>query len=447
MSDRLRTIVKRNGETAPFDREKIAVAIYKSAAAVGGHDRALTERLTDKVIAALEATYSEDLSPTVEEIQDVVERILIKSGHAKTAKSYILYRYERAQMRSRRRAERIEYLPYKSMWQALDWAVEHRCNTIEGLNNSIRAGRLAELIEAADSRYESILDGAAAAILERRDDLRFIIVAGPSSSGKTTTTHKLMHRLEAAGTHVIPLSLDNYFFDLELHPRDESGDYDFETPEALDLPLINEHLAELDAEHAIDLPIYDFRTGVRTGETTRFEPAPGSLILLDTLHGLYDGLTESVPDEHKFKIYIETISQMRGPTDRYVRWTDIRLLRRMIRDSKFRAYSPERTILHWHYVRRSELKHIIPHQGAADYQVNSALAYELPFLKRHLGHHLPPFLEKWRDDAAHLDGYLRAKRISELFASLVDVDEADEELLQPTSLLREFIGGGAYDIH
>lgn len=447
MSDRLRKIVKRSGETAPFDREKIAIAIYKSAAAVGGHDRALTERLTDKVVSALEATYPEDLSPTVEEIQDVVERVLIKNGHARTAKSYILYRYARAQMRSRRLAEQVEYVPYKAMWQALDWAVEHGCNTVEGLNEIIRAGRLSHLIEASDARYESILDGAAEAILERRDDLRFIIVAGPSSSGKTTTTHKLMHRLEAAGTHVIPLSLDNYFFDLELHPRDASGDYDFETPEALDLQLINRHLAELDAGRGVDLPVYDFRTGKRTSETTRFEPAKGSVILLDTLHGLYDGLTASVPDEHKFRVYIETLSQMKGPTGRYVRWTDIRLLRRMIRDSKFRAYSPERTILHWHYVRRSELKHIIPHQSSADYQVNSALAYELPFLERHLGAFLPPFLDKWRDDETHLDGYLRAKRISELFASLVDVTAEDEELVPPTSLLREFIGGGAYDIH
>jgi uridine kinase len=331
------------------------------------------------------------------------------------------------------------------MWHALDWAVEHGCHTVSKLNRIIRDGRLPWLIEKADASYESLLDSAAAAISERRDELRFIIVAGPSSSGKTTTTHKLMQRLESQDLHVIPLSLDNYFFDLELHPKDEFGDYDFETPEAMDLTLINEHLAELDAGRGIDVPVYDFRTGKRTGEATRFAPEKGSLILLDTLHGLYEGLTASIPDGHKFRLYTETISQLKDNSGRYIRWTDIRLLRRMIRDSKFRAYSAERTLLHWHYVRRSELKHIIPFQASADYQVNSALPYELPFLKLHLFEDLPPFLEKWRGDEKRLDGYIRARRIHDLFAAIEDAD--DDSAVPPTSLLREFIGGGAYDIH
>ncbi|MGB5660060.1 MAG: ATP cone domain-containing protein [Thermoanaerobaculia bacterium] len=439
------SVVKRNGEVAPFDREKITVAIYKAAAAVGGHDRELTEQLSDEVIAALSATYSDDSPPTVEEVQDVVERVLIKAGHAKTAKAFIVYRHERAKMRSRLRARQVEYIPYRTVWQALDWAVSHECNTVEKFNALIREGRLLNLITEADRRYESMLEGAASAILERRDELRFIIVAGPSSSGKTTTTHKLGALLEAEGLHVIPLSLDNYFFDLELHPKDEFGDYDFETPEAMDLSLVNEHLAQLDRGSGIDMPIYDFRSGKRVEETNRFEPEPGSLILLDTLHGLYGGLTASVPDEHKFRLYLETISQLKTAGGRYARWTDIRLLRRMVRDHQYRAYSPEKTILHWHYVRRSELKHIIPNQAMADFQVNTALAYELPFLKQHLFSHLPDFLDKWRDDAKRLDGYIRARRIFDLLDSIEDV--ADDSLVPPTSLLREFIGGSAYEVH
>lgn len=441
----IETVVKRSGEVVPFDREKITVAIYKAAASVGGHDKALSEGISDKVIAALSATYSEDDPPTVEEVQDVVERVLIKAGHAKTAKAYILYRAARAKMRTQKEIARVEYLPYKAMYQALDWAVEHDCHTISRLNHIIRDGRMSWLIEKADERYESILDGAAQAILERRDDLRFIIVAGPSSSGKTTTTHKIMHRLEASGVHVIPMSLDNYFFDLELHPQDEFGDYDFETPEAMDLPLINEHLAELDRGGGIEMPVYDFKTGKRTDRTTHFEPEPGTLILLDTLHGLYGGLTESVPDQHKFRLYIETISQLKDNTGRYTRWTDIRLLRRMIRDANFRAYSPEKTLLHWHYVRRSELKHIIPYQSSADFHVNGALAYELPFLKLHLMLYFEPFLEEWRGNEKRLDGYIRARRIHDLLASIEDVD--DDSAVPDSSLLREFIGGGAYDIH
>ena len=168
MTTSLSSVVKRNGEVASFDREKITVAIYKSAAAVGGHDRALTEELSDAVIAALSATYSDDSPPTVEEVQDVVERVLIKAGHARTAKAFILYRHERAKMRSKLRARRVEYIPHRTMWQALDWAVEHECNTVEKFNSLIADGRLSGLIAAADRRYESMLEGAANAILERR---------------------------------------------------------------------------------------------------------------------------------------------------------------------------------------------------------------------------------------------------------------------------------------
>lgn len=439
------TIVKRAGEVIPFDREKIQVAIYKASAALGRHDRELAERLTADVLEALAATYTDELPPTVENIQDVVERVLIRSGQAAMAKAYIVYRHERARMRSGTRASRAENLPYKAMWQALDWAVEHDCHTVARLNATIREGRLPELIGASEERYDAMIAEAAETVLALRDELKFIIVAGPSSSGKTTTTHKLSERLEAEGLHVVPMSLDHYFFDLELHPTDEFGDYDFETPEALDLQLINRHLAEIDAGRAIDMPVYSFEEGRRLDETMRFEPQPGSLILLDTLHGLYADLTASVPDSHKLRIYIETISQLKDDEGRYMRWTDIRLLRRMIRDTLSRGYEPERTILHWHYVRRSELKHIIPHQSLADVHVNGALPYELPFLKLHLFHYLPAFLEKWREDEKRLDGYIRARRVHDLLASLETA--ADDSLVPQDSLLREFIGGSPYKLH
>ncbi len=439
------SIVKRSGEGVPFDREKIVVAIYKAGAATGSHDRDRAERLADQVIESLAATYTGDFPPTVEDIQDVVERTLIRSGHTEIAKAYIVYRYERARLRSLEGSQRLENIPYKAMWQTLDWSVDHGCHTIAGLNRIIEGGELPALIVAADRRYESILDAAAEEILARRAELRFVIVAGPSSSGKTTTMVKLGQRLEAAGLHVIPMPLDNYFFDLELHPKDEFGDYDFETPEALDLNLINEHLAAIDAGRGIEMPVYDFPTGRRLDETVHFEPEPESLVLLDNLHGLYAELTASVPQGRKFKLYIETIAQLKNAEGRYTRWTDIRLLRRMIRDARFRAYTPERTLLHWHYVRRSELKHIIPFQGLADFTVASALAYELPFLKLHLFAELTGFLERWRRDERRLDGYLRARRVHGLLDSITDVE--DDSTVPPTSLLREFIGGSAYDLH
>lgn len=437
-------VVKRTGEVVPFDPQKIEVAVYKATAAVGGHDRDLARRATRQVVEALGRLEPEERPPTVEEIQDRVERVLIERGAAEVAKAYIVYRHERAKMRDRTRRGQVEHIPYRAMWQALDWAVEHGCHTVGGLNAIVRSGRLGELVEAADRRYEAMLDGAAAAILERREELHFVIIAGPSCSGKTTTTHKLSRRLESAGVHVLPLSLDNYFYDLELHPKDERGDYDFETPEALDLALINEHLAALDAGETIEMPVYDFKTGRRRRETESFAPREGSLILLDTLHGLYAGLTESVPDAHEFRLYIETISQLKSDDGRYVRWADLRLLRRMVRDARSRGYDAERTILHWHYVRRSELKHIIPYQGSADYQVNGALPYELPVIKRRVLSRLERFLERRGDDAGHLDGAIRARRVRDLLASIEGVD--DDSLVPDDSLLREFIGGSAYGV-
>ncbi|MCP4204623.1 MAG: response regulator SirA [bacterium] len=448
MSSSVGSIVKRTGKVVAFDRDKIAIAVYKAGASVGHHDRDLADAVTQKVVEAVGATYSSDLPPTVENIQDIVERALIKSAHPKAAliaRAYNTYRYERAQIRALTESAKIDNIPYKMMWHALDWNVEHDCHTVDKLNRIVRSGKLPDLIGAAERSYDAMIEGAAKAVLERKDELRFVIVAGPSSSGKTTTTMKLLEHLESHDVHVIPMSLDNYFFDLELHPKDEFGDYDFETPEALDLRLINRHLAEVDAGRPVEMPTYDFKTGKRTGETTRFEPEPGSLVLLDNLHGLYGGLTESVKAEHKFKIYIETVSQLKNVSGQYIRWTDIRLLRRMLRDSQFRAYPPEKTILHWHYVRRSELKHIIPNQGSADFKVNSALPYELPFLKHRLFEYLPGFLEKWRGNQKRLDGYIRARRIQDLLESIEDV--ADDSMVPPTSLLREFLGGSAYEVH
>ncbi len=441
----LSTLVKRTGEVVPFDRDKIRLAIYKATAAVGRHDDALADRTTRQVLEALAEAYSEDEAVTVEDVQDLVERVLIRSGEADLAKAYILYRHERSRLRSGRRTAGKGNIPYKAMWQALDWAVDHGCHTVAALNRTIEEGRLPDLIDASERRYADEIAQAAESLLARRDEVRFLIVAGPSSSGKTTTTHKIAERLSEEGIPAVPLALDNYFFDLELHPGDEFGDRDFETPEALDLTLINEHLAQLDAGDPISMPIYDFKTGNRRETTVPFEVPAGSVIVLDTLHGLYDGLTASVPESRKFRLYIETISQIKDESGRYVRWTDLRMLRRMSRDALFRGYSPEKTILHWHYVRRSELKHIIPHQGNADLHVNGALAYELPFLKQRCFAELPSFLERWQDDDRRLDGYIRAQRVYDLLESIADV--AGESAVPDDSVLREFIGGGSLDVH
>ena len=436
-------VIKRNGEIVPFDRTKILNAIYKAAAAIGGHDRPLSEKLAGLVVNALIAQGG---TPSVEEIQDRVERVLIENGHARTAKAYILYRDERARLRRAKGGRSIsrDDVPYKAMWRTLVWNLEHDCHTTAGLSAQIRAGRLPELVAAAEAAYDAQVRDAAQSILDSRERTRMVIIAGPSSSGKTTATCKVSDQLRAAGLEPVPLNLDNYFFDLHLHPRDERGDYDFETPEALDLPLINEHLAALLAGREVAMPIYDFKLGHRRQERVPMQLRPGQVLLLDTLHGLFDGLSASVPEDLKFRLYIETVLQLRDAAGRWVRWTDLRLLRRMMRDAAHRNCDPESTILHWHYVRRGELKHIIPHLGRADAVINGALPYELAILKRHLAPHFALWLDSWPRDAAFADARGRAERIHAL---LQEIAPADDTAVPPTSVLREFIGGSAYKVH
>jgi uridine kinase len=440
---RVTHVIKRNGDLVPFDRNKITTAIYKAAAAIGGHDRALSERLTARVIERIERQGG---TPSVEEIQDLVERVLIEAGHARTAKAYIVYRSERARLRRAKagRPAGSDDVPYRAMWRALVWNLEHDVHTVAGLNRAVTGGAWPQLVADAEAAYDADVAGAAAEIQAARDRVRLVIIAGPSSSGKTTATCKLTQSLQAAGLEVVPLNLDNYFFDLHLHPRDEAGDYDFETPEALDLPLVNEHLAALLAGREIAMPVYDFKLGRRHPDRVPLRLGDGQVLLLDTLHGLFDGLTASVADEVKFRLYVETVLQLRDDGGRWVRWTDLRLLRRMMRDAAHRNYDPERTLLHWHYVRRGELKHIIPHVGRADAVINGALPYELPILKRYLGDRFAPWIAAWSDDPRRADAVARATRLRQLLDSLV---AADDHCVPATSVLREFIGGSAYKVH
>ena len=448
----IKQVIKRTGAVVPFTKERIINAIYRAAVAVGGRDRATAERLADQVVAELEAHPDPQYIPTVEEIQDVVERTLIRAGHARTAKAYILYREERAlrrQQQARQAARVHDNIPWKKLWEALDWAVSHRLHTVEQLNARIARGEFAEIVRECDHAYHDDITCAAELIRERREgaqqrQVRIIIVAGPSSSGKTTTTIKLSHLLGKAGLSLVPLSVDHYFYDLDKHPKDEFGDYDYETPQALDLALINEHLFRLLAGEEVRIPFYDFATGRRHDEHSPMRLAPHELILIDSLHGLYPPMTGDIDGEQKFAIYIEPLLQMKGPDDAYIRWTDLRLMRRMVRDAAFRHYAPQQTLEHWHYVRTSELRNIIPYANTADYVVNSALPYELPVMKRRLFEPFADWCEAYRDDPLRIDACQRAERVHRLLDAVIDIDADQEAAIPPDSLLREFIGGSCY---
>jgi uridine kinase len=442
----IKHIAKRDGTIAEFDQDRITTAIYKAAASVGGHDKNLSRRLSNEVVKVLDEAYPPPDMPTVEEIQDVVEKVLIENGHAKTAKAYIVYRENRRRLREQhgKGKEGKSPLPYRLMYENLLWNLEHRCETIDRLNDRIADGSFPLLIKDADKAYTEGVHRAAEAIASR-DGIKLIIVAGPSSSGKTTTTAKLAIRLKELGVDTVLLNLDHYFFDLEDHPKDEYGDYDFETPEALDMRLINKHLKTLIEGGTVRMPYYDFKVGRRELDANEISIGPEQVILIDTLHGLYGPLTQSVDDQLKYKVYIETVYILKDQEQNFLRWTDIRLLRRMVRDHASRGYDPKQTIGHWHYVRRSELKHIIPFINDADYVLNGALPYELPFHKKFSYRHFPKFIREWAHDPKRRDALIRAERIHRL---LTQVDPYEDESVVPgDSLLREFIGGSIYKLH
>jgi len=445
MNTRFTQVVKRTGAIVPFTPERITNAIYRAAVAVGGHDRATAEKLTSQVIAYMEERMPPDHIPTVEEIQDAVEKILIENGHAKVAKAYILYRDERARARQAKAtlsARPLGNIPWRKIWYVLDWSVEHGVHTVDALNERIARGEFTDIVRESEAAYEQDLENAAELIKARRDQIKVVIIAGPSSSGKTTTTIKLGLRLQHMGLKLVALNVDNYFFDLALHPRDEFGDYDFETPQALDLELINEHLAALIRGEEIQVPQYDFKTGTRRPTTTPMRLRENEIVLIDSLHGLYPGMMRAISDEHKFKLYIETLLQMKGRDGEYVRWTDLRLMRRMLRDAVHRSYDPQRTLEHWHYVRSSEKRHIIPYVNTCDYIINGALAYELPVFRPRLIDHFARWSTQYDDDPQRQDAMMRAKRVYALLQTVTPVE--DDSAIPASSLLREFIGGSCY---
>lgn len=441
-------VIKRNGTKVPFTPVRITNAIYRAAVAVGGRDQETAQKLTDEVVHYLERSFSGDTFPNVEDVQDAVEKILVENGHTKVAKAYILYRDERARMRARRKDQTIqpsENIPWAKIWQVLDWASAHDLHTIERYNQRVRAGDICDIVRESEMFYEEDIKITARMVLERRDKVKIVLITGPSSSGKTTSTIKLGNILQQNNINLVTLNVDHYFFNLEDHPKDEFGDYDYETPQALDLELISNHLVDLIAGKEVKIPFYDFKTGKRTLDHTPMKLHENEVILIDSLHGLYPAMTAGVEEDRKFKLFLEPLLQMKDENGKYIRWTDIRLMRRMLRDAAYRALDPESTLKHWHYVRTSELRNIIPNINRADYIINSAMPYEISIYKPKLISHFEKWPQKFKDDPLREDAYQRSVRVLELLKKIEPV--TDDSIVPSDSVLREFIGGSSLKYH
>ena len=446
MTNKITHVIKRSGAIVPFNQERIANAIYRAVVAVGGRDKETANALSDQVVEILNQKFSAERNPHIEDIQDVVEKVLIENGHAKVTKEFILYRDEAAKRKEaevRHHSKQNENIPWAKIWRNLDWAVSHNLHTVEALNERIARGEFAHIVHESENLYEDDVSLAAELIIERLDNLRMVMISGPSSSGKTTTTIKLEQKLIKKGFKFKVLNVDHYFFDLELHPKDEFGDYDFETPQSLDLQLINEHLLKLSNGEKVLIPSYDFKSGTRTLNVTPMKLEKDELLLIDSLHGLYPDFSRDISLNKKFKLYLEPLLQMKGPNGKYIRWTDIRLIRRMLRDSVHRAYNPQQTLEHWHYVRSSEMRNIIPYNNSADFIINSGMPYELPLYSHRLLNNFAEWEKKFQGDPLKADAYERSARVFEVLKTITPV--ADDSPVPGDSVMREFIGGSKLD--
>ena len=435
-------VIKRSGAIVSFKKERISNAIFRAAVAVGGRDKKAADKLANKVIEILNKKYTQGINPHIEDIQDVVEKVLIKNGRSRVAKAYILYRNSNVQRRKEKALKASspsESIPWHKIWKILDWSVSNNLHTIEAINKRVENGEFPHIVHESETAYTEEVAMAGELISNRIDKLKIVLITGPSSSGKTTTTIKLEEHLTKLGFKFKMFAVDNYFYDLAMHPIDEFGDYDFETPQALDLELINEHISRLCNGEEVTIPFYDFKTGTRFLDQTPMKLEKNEILLIDSLHGLYPEMTKSIDDKSKFKLYLEPMFQIKDNNGKYLRWTDFRLIRRMLRDSIHRAYDPIQTLEHWHYVRASEIRHIIPYLNSADYIINSAMPYELPIYKARLAKEFGKWTEKYKNNELKKDALLRASRVNDFMRQITDF--SDESSIPQDSVIREFIGG------
>ena len=310
-----------------------------------------------------------------------------------------------------------------------EWLCLLGVESVSGLNEAIANGHIREIILVSEALHEQRIAQIADLITRYRDEVRLVLIAGPSAAGKTTFSKRLSIQLLAHGVRPFPLAMDHYFVDREETPRDEQGSYDFEALEALDLPLFNQHLLALMRGDTVQLPSFNFHTGRReAGETVQL--GPDHIIVVEGIHGLNPGLVPSIPRECTFRIYVSALTQLN--IDRYNRvpTTDTRLLRRIVRDATYRGYSAEETLNRWESVRRGEKRHIFPYQEHADVMFNSALAYELAVLKPLA----EPLLLQVEPSSPRR---VEAKR---LLAFLQWFEPCAPDLIPDNSILREFIG-------
>ena len=319
--------------------------------------------------------------------------------------------------------------------EAEEWSAMIGCNTIAKLNIIIREGRADKIIRVAEGLQEKKFVAIADYITAHRDKLKFILIAGPSSSGKTSSNQRLCVQLEVNGLHPIPLSMDNYYVNREDTPKNPDGAYDYERVDVIDIALFNEHLHKLLQGDTVQLPYYNFMSGCREYRGQQICMKDNSIFVIEGIHALNPKVTESIPDANKLKIFVSALTPMSLDAFNRIHTTDLRMLRRMVRDSRFRSHDALDTIKMWPSVRSGEEKYIFPCQEEADLFFNTSLIYEPAILRKFA----VPLLQTVPPEEK--TAYFTARRLLRL---LNLIEPLDEDAIPNNSILKEFIGGSAF---
>lgn len=324
---------------------------------------------------------------------------------------------------------------FETLKEATDWEYALGVDTVGYLNNRICEGKLEELIMVQEALQERRMGEIAREIVSR-GGVKFVMIAGPSSSGKTSFSHRLSIQLRTLGLTPHPIAVDDYFVNRELTPLDENGDYNFECLEAIDVELFNKDMCDLLAGKEVEIPSFNFKTGQREYRGNVKKLGPDDILVIEGIHALNDKMSHALPVESKFKIYISALTSMNIDEHNRIPTTDGRLLRRMVRDARTRGAGAKRTIEMWPSVRRGEEENIFPYQESADAFFNSATLYELSVIKQFA----EPLLYSIGKDEPE---YFEAKRLLKFLEYFLGISS---ESLPKNSIVREFVGGSCFNV-
>ena len=323
---------------------------------------------------------------------------------------------------------------YDIFKEYVEWNKIMNLSNVGEFNVACRNKQAFSLIKISEALHEKKVATIADTIAQRKDKVKFILISGPSSSGKTTFSKRLSVQLAVCRMKPVTISLDNYFVDRDKTPRDENGELDFEHLHALDLKLLNQHLHQLMEGKEIELPSFNFEEGRRYYRGDKLKLMEDSILVIEGIHALNPELLPEIPVEATFKIYVSALTTISIDNHNWIPTTDTRLLRRIIRDSRYRSYSARETIARWESVRKGEEKWIFPFQENADVMFNSALLFEFAVLKRYA----EPLLA---EVPKYCDEYTEAHRLIKFLNYFVAIPDRE---IPPTSLLREFVGGSSF---